>query len=293
MSASLYCVATPIGNLADISERAIKTLKAVDKIYAEDTRVTVRLLTHLGFQKTLVSLHDHNESARVAQVLADLEQGLNVALVSDAGTPLISDPGYHLVKEVAAAGFNIVPIPGACAVVAALSAAGLATDRFIFEGFLSAKSSGRKASFEQLKTETRTLIFYESSHRIEGFLEDLITVLGAERELVIARELTKLYESFYRGSAQVLLERLRVDNDMQKGEFVVLVKGASEVPEQGSVDVETVLQALLDEEIPVNQAAKIAARITGQAKNKLYRQAMEMSKSLSWRVKRKCIHFSY
>jgi len=281
MSASLYCVATPIGNLADISERAIKTLKTVDKIYAEDTRVTVRLLTHLGFQKTLVSLHDHNESARVAQVLTDLEQGLNVALVSDAGTPLISDPGYHLVKEVAAAGFNIVPIPGACAVVAALSAAGLATDRFIFEGFLSAKSSGRKASFEQLKTETRTLIFYESSHRIEGFLEDLITVLGAERELVIARELTKLYESFYRGSAQALLERLRVDNDMQKGEFVVLVKGASEVPEQGSVDVETVLQALLDEDIPVNQAAKIAARITGQAKNKLYRQAMEMSKSLN------------
>lgn len=281
MSASLYCVATPIGNLADITERAIKTLKAVDKIYAEDTRVTVRLLTHLGFQKTLVSLHDHNESARVAQVLADLEQGLNVALVSDAGTPLISDPGYHLVKEVAAADFNIVPIPGACAVVAALSAAGLATDRFIFEGFLSAKSSGRKSSFEQLKTETRTLIFYESSHRIEGFLEDLITVLGAERELVIARELTKLYESFYRGSAQALLERLRVDNDMQKGEFVVLVKGASEVPKQGSVDVETVLQALLDEDIPVNQAAKIAARITGQAKNKLYRQAMEMSKSLS------------
>lgn len=281
MSASLYCVATPIGNLADISERAIKTLKAVDKIYAEDTRVTVRLLTHLGFQKTLVSLHDHNESARVAQVLADLEKGLNVALVSDAGTPLISDPGYHLVKEVAAAGFNIVPIPGACAVVAALSAAGLATDRFIFEGFLSAKSSGRKASFEQLKTETRTLIFYESSHRIEGFLEDLITVLGAERELVIARELTKLYESFYRGSAHALLERLRVDNDMQKGEFVVLVKGASEVPEQGRVDAETVLQALLDEDISVNQAAKIAARITGQAKNKLYRQAMEMSQSLS------------
>ncbi len=281
MSASLYCVATPIGNLTDITERAIKTLKAVDKIYAEDTRVTVRLLTHLGFQKTLVSLHDHNESARVAQVLADLEQGLNVALVSDAGTPLISDPGYHLVKEVAAAGFKIIPIPGACAVVAALSAAGLATDRFVFEGFLSAKSSGRKASFEQFKMETRTLIFYESSHRIDGFLEDLITVLGAERELVIARELTKLYESFYRGSAQALLERLRMDTDMQKGEFVVLVKGASEVPEQGSVDVETVLQALLDEAIPVNQAAKIAARITGQAKNKLYRQAMEMSKSLS------------
>ena len=281
MSASLYCVATPIGNLTDITERAIKTLKAVDKIYAEDTRVTVRLLTHLGFQKTLVSLHDHNESARVAQVLTDLEQGLSVALVSDAGTPLISDPGYHLVKEVAAAGFKIIPIPGACAVVAALSAAGLATDRCVFEGFLSAKSSGRKASFEQFKMETRTLIFYESSHRIDGFLEDLITVLGAERELVIARELTKLYESFYRGSAQALLERLRMDTDMQKGEFVVLVKGASEVPEQGSVDVETVLQALLDEAIPVNQAAKIAARITGQAKNKLYRQAMEMSKSLS------------
>lgn len=281
MSASLYCVATPIGNLTDITERAIKTLKEVEKIYAEDTRVTLRLLTHLGFQKHLVSLHDHNEAARVIQVLADLEQGMNVALVSDAGTPLISDPGYHLVKEVAKAGFRVVPIPGACAVVAALSAAGLATDRFVFEGFLSAKSSARKASFEQLKTETRTLIFYESSHRIEGFLEDLVAVLGAERELVIARELTKLYESFYRDTAQNLLTRLRMDSDMQKGEFVVLVKGTNDVVEQGSVAVETVLLALLEEEIPVNQAAKIAARITGQAKNKLYRQAMEMSKSLN------------
>lgn len=281
MSAILYCVATPIGNLADITERAIKTLKEVDKIYAEDTRVTLRLLTHLGFQKPLVSLHDHNESARVVQVLNDLTQGLNVALVSDAGTPLISDPGYHLVKEVAQAGFRIVPIPGACAVIAALSAAGLATDRFVFEGFLSAKSSGRKASFERLQTETSTLVFYESSHRIEGFLEDMVTVLGAERELVIAREVTKLYESFYRGTAQALLERLRVDQDMQKGEFVVLIKGATEIPEQGSVNAENVLQALLDEDLPINQAAKIAARITGQAKNKLYRQAMEMSKSLS------------
>lgn len=281
MSASLYCVATPIGNLTDITERAIKTLKEVEKIYAEDTRVTLRLLTHLGFQKPLVSLHDHNETARVTQVLADLEQGLNVALVSDAGTPLISDPGYHLVKEVAKAGFRIVPIPGACAIIAALSAAGLATDRFVFEGFLSAKSSARQASFAQLKTETRTLIFYESSHRIEGFLEDLVAVLGEDCELVIGRELTKLYESFYRDTAQNLLVRLRHDSDMQKGEFVVLVKGSTEVLEESSVNTELVLQALLEEEIPVNQAARIAARITGQAKNKLYRQAMEMSKSLS------------
>ena len=279
MKASLYCVATPIGNLADLTERAIKTLTMVDKIYAEDTRVSLRLLTHLGLQKPLVSLHDHNETARVAQVLTDLEQGLNLALVSDAGTPLISDPGYHLVKDVAAAGFRIIPIPGACAVVAALSAAGLATDRFIFEGFLSAKSAGRRASFTALKTEERTLIFYESSHRIAGFLEDLITVLGAERELVIARELTKLYESFYRGTAEALLARLQGDSDMQKGEFVVLVKGANAVLEQASVEVEaaTVLQILLEEELSVNQAAKIAARITGQAKNKLYRQAMELS----------------
>lgn len=279
MKASLYCVATPIGNLADLTERAIKTLTMVDKIYAEDTRVSLRLLTHLGLQKPLVSLHDHNETARVAQVLTDLEQGLNLALVSDAGTPLISDPGYHLVKDVAAAGFRIIPIPGACAVVAALSAAGLATDRFIFEGFLSAKSAGRRASFTALKTEERTLIFYESSHRIAGFLEDLITVLGAERELVIARELTKLYESFYRGTAEALLARLQGDSDMQKGEFVVLAKGANAVLEQASVEVEaaTVLQILLEEELSVNQAAKIAARITGQAKNKLYRQAMELS----------------
>lgn len=280
MNAAFYCVATPIGNLADISTRAIKTLSEVDKIYAEDTRVTLRLLTHLGIQKTLVSLHDHNETARVVQVLVDLEQGLNLALVSDAGTPLISDPGYHLVKEVAKAGFRVVPIPGACAVVAALSAAGLATDRFVFEGFLSAKSSARKASFEQLKTETRTLIFYESSHRIEGFLEDLVAVLGEERELVIAREITKLYESFYRDTAQNLLARLRTDTDMQKGEFVVLVKGATELADKSSVDAQTVLQILLDEDLSVNQAAKIAARITGQAKNKLYRQAMELSQSL-------------
>lgn len=283
MKASLYCVATPIGNLADLTERAIKTLSVVDKIYAEDTRVSLRLLTHLGLQKPLVSLHDHNENARVTQVLGDLEQGLSLALVSDAGTPLISDPGYHLVKAVAAAGFRVIPIPGACAVIAALSAAGLATDRFIFEGFLSAKSAGRKASFEALKTEERTLIFYESSHRIAGFLEDLITVLGAERELVIARELTKLYESFYRGTAQVLLERLHQDSDMQKGEFVVLVKGATSTCEQQTkVEAASILQILLEEEIAVNQAAKIAARITGQAKNKLYRQALDMSKLLSF-----------
>lgn len=283
MKASLYCVATPIGNLADLTERAIKTLSVVDKIYAEDTRVSLRLLTHLGLQKPLVSLHDHNENARVTQVLGDLEQGLNLALVSDAGTPLISDPGYHLVKAVVAAGFQVIPIPGACAVIAALSAAGLATDRFIFEGFLSAKSAGRKASFEALKTEERTLIFYESSHRIAGFLEDLITVLGAERELVIARELTKLYESFYRGTAQALLERLHQDSDMQKGEFVVLVKGATSTCEQQTkVEATSILQILLEEEIAVNQAAKIAARITGQAKNKLYRQALDMSKLLSF-----------
>jgi 16S rRNA (cytidine1402-2'-O)-methyltransferase len=260
MKASLYCVATPIGNLADLTERAIKTLSVVDKIYAEDTRVSLRLLTHLGLQKPLVSLHDHNENARVTQVLSDLEQGLNLALVSDAGTPLISDPGYHLVKAVAAAGFRVIPIPGACAVIAALSAAGLATDRFIFEGFLSAKSAG-----------------------IAGFLEDLITVLGAERELVIARELTKLYESFYRGTAQALLERLHQDSDMQKGEFVVLVKGATSTCEQQTkVEATSILQILLEEEIAVNQAAKIAARITGQAKNKLYRQALDMSKLLSF-----------
>ena len=281
MGAVLYCVATPIGNLGDMTARAVKILGSVGKVYAEDTRVTQRLLTHFGIHNHLVSLHDHNEGARVATVLADLAQGLDIALVSDAGTPLISDPGYHLVKEVAAAGFQVIPIPGASAVIAALSVAGLPTDRFVFEGFLPAKSSGRRAALDALCKEPRTLVFYESSHRIEAFLEDVVAVMGADRPLVIARELTKLYESFYRGSAGELLTRIHTDGDMQRGEFVVMVAGDEPLADEeaNALSAGQVLQVLLEEGLPTRQAAKIAARLTGQAKNKLYRQAMEMAGS--------------
>lgn len=278
MAAILYCVATPIGNLGDMSSRALDTLRSVDRIYAEDTRVTRKLLTHFGIQNGLSSLHDHNEQGRVQQVIAELQQGQSIALVSDAGTPLISDPGYHLVCDVAAAGFQIVPIPGASAVITALSVAGLPTDRFVFEGFLPAKPAGRRKHLESLHRETRTLVFYESSHRIADLLADMQSVLGAEREVVLARELTKLYESIYRGSVAELQATIQQDDNMRKGEFVVMVAGAEVQTddEQTSLDTDALLTTLLDE-LPVKQAAKIAAKLTGQGKNQLYRRAMELN----------------
>ncbi len=280
MSAILYCVATPIGNLADMTARAVTVLAAVDKIYAEDTRVSRKLLTHLGIQKSLVSLHEHNEEARVKTVLTELQAGHTLALISDAGTPLISDPGYRLVREVVAAGFQVVPVPGACALIAALSVAGLPTDRFVFEGFLPAKPAARRVALKALGVEARTLVFYESSHRIEGLLEDIDSVLGAGRELVIARELTKLFESFYRGTVAELLARIRTDADMRKGEFVVMLTGVeanTDDAAHSTLSAEHILQVLLDEALPVKQAAKIAARLTGQPKNSLYRQAMALT----------------
>lgn len=278
MAAILYCVATPIGNLGDISVRALDTLRHVDRIYAEDTRVTRKLLTHFGIQNTLASLHDHNEQGRVQQVIDELQQGQTIALVSDAGTPLISDPGYHLVRDVAAAGFQIVAIPGASAVITALSVAGLPTDRFVFEGFLPAKAAARRKHLEALQHETRTMVFYESSHRIGDLLMDMAAVWGAERELVLARELTKLYESVYRGSVAELQTAMQQDDNMRKGEFVVMVAGAEVQTDdaQTSLDTDALLSTLL-EELPVKPAAKIAAKLTGQGKNQLYRRAMALN----------------
>ncbi len=204
----LYCVATPIGNLADMTERAKRILSEVDKVYAEDTRVTRGLFNHFGIQNTLASLHDHNESDRVASIRAELEQGMQLALVSDAGTPLISDPGYKLVHALGEAGHKIVPVPGASALIAALSVAGLPTDRFVFEGFLPAKPVSRRKMLEGLKDEPRTLVFYESSHRIADMLEDLAATLGVERQVVVLRELTKLFETTYRGSAGELVQHM-------------------------------------------------------------------------------------
>lgn len=281
MEAALYCVATPIGNLGDITFRAVDVLRAAHVIYAEDTRVTRKLLTHLGVKNQLRSLHEHNEAGRIEEVSALIQQGQVVALVSDAGTPLISDPGYQLVVGLRVLALRVVPVPGASAIIAALSAAGLPTDRFAFEGFLPAKSSVRCKMLESLQQEPRTLVFYESSHRIADLLEDMLSVLGAGRELVIAREITKLYEQFYRGTVQQLLEQIEHDRDMRRGEFVVMLAADKTLDTAGAaqgyvLDNERLLTVLLDE-LPVKQAAKIAARLTGLPKNELYRQALALN----------------
>lgn len=273
----LYCVATPIGNLEDITARALRILSEVDKVYAEDTRVTRRLFAHFGIQNQLESLHDHNEASRVENIRQELEQGMRVALVSDAGTPLISDPGYKLVHALGNAGCKVVPIPGASALVAALSAAGLPTDRFAFEGFLPAKPASRRKVLEGLEKEARTLVFYESSHRVADFLLDLSAVFGNSRQVVVLRELTKLYESIYRGTADSILQFMRADSDRSRGEFVVVVEGkpvSFDVGGQEALAADKVLDILL-EDLPVKQAAAIAARLTGLPKNQLYRQALE------------------
>ena len=273
----LYCVATPIGNLEDITARALRILAEVSKVYAEDTRVTRRMFAHFGIQNTLESLHDHNETSRVAQIQRELAEGVNVALVSDAGTPLISDPGYKLVNALGAAGCKIVPVPGASALIAALSVAGLPTDRFAFEGFLPAKSVSRRKLLTGLEAESRTLVFYESSHRIADLLEDMLAVFGGERQIVVLRELTKLYESIYRGTATEILQHMAADSDRSRGEFVVVVAGKvcdESADALAVLNADKVLAVLL-EVLPVKQAAAVAARLTGLPKNQLYRQALE------------------
>lgn len=274
---TLYCVATPIGNLEDMTARARRILAEVDKVYAEDTRVTRSLLTHFGIQNTLASLHDHNEADRIASIRAELEQGLQLALVSDAGTPLISDPGYKLVHALGLEGCRIVPVPGASALIAALSVAGLPTDRFVFEGFLPAKPAARRKWLEGLREEPRTLLFYESSHRIADMLADVAAVLGNERQVVVLRELTKLFESIYRGSCGELVQQIATDSNMSRGEFVVVVAGNVVATDQLSttaLNADELLAVLLEEDLPVKQAAAIAARLTGLPRNQLYKQAL-------------------
>lgn len=274
---TLFVVATPIGNLGDLSPRAAEVLSRVALIAAEDTRVTRRLLQHIGCETPMLSLHDHNESQRVAGLLERLQVGEDVALVSDAGTPLISDPGYTLVRAVRQAGVKVVPIPGPSAMITALSVAGLPTDRFVFEGFLSSKPAARRARLKELAQESRTLVFYESPHRILATLVDLRDVLGAEREAVLARELTKTFETLHGDQLGALYEWAVADSNQQRGEFVLVVAGASEVVESTKVDAEHLLQVLL-EELPVKQAASLAARITGGKRNALYARALELQK---------------
>ncbi|WP_085626511.1 MULTISPECIES: 16S rRNA (cytidine(1402)-2'-O)-methyltransferase [unclassified Pseudomonas] len=277
---TLYVVATPIGNLDDMSARALKVLADVALIAAEDTRHSVRLLQHFGIDTPLAACHEHNERDEGGRFLTKLLAGENVALVSDAGTPLISDPGYHLVRQARAAGVNVVPVPGACALIAALSAAGLPSDRFIFEGFLPAKAAGRRARLEQVKEEPRTLIFYEAPHRILECLEDMEAVFGGERPALLARELTKTFETLKGLPLAELRAFVAGDSNQQRGECVVLVGGWS-APEGGqaiSAEAQRVLDLLLAE-LPLKRAAALAAEITGVRKNLLYQLALEKQKA--------------
>lgn len=271
---SLYVVATPIGNLSDITERAIVILKAVSRILVEDTRHAQHLLTHYQIHKPLVSLHQYNEHERVLAVLSYLEQGEDIALISDAGTPLISDPGYPLVKAIKERQGKVIPIPGACALIAALSAAGLPTTHFAFEGFLPAKTSARKTYLESLLHDTRTLVFYESPHRIIATLTDVLAVFGEARQVVLARELTKRYEEFVHGNANDILTHFKQHPDAERGEMVLLVEGASiKETQEDSLKASNVLAILL-EELPTKQAVNLTSKITGERKNRLYEMAL-------------------
>lgn len=267
-------VATPIGNLGDMTPRAVEVLQQVDRIAAEDTRHSAALMRHYAITTPMLSLHEHNERQKVSALLQRLGGGESIALISDAGTPLISDPGYVLVHEAHRAGIRVVPIPGVSALIAALSASGLPTDRFSFEGFLPAKGGPRRKLLETLGQERRTLAFYESPHRILDSLTDMAAVFGEARQAVMARELTKTFETIRQDSLGCLLEWVRGDTNQQKGEFVILVHGSEEVRE--GIDPEACRIAdLLVEELPVKQAAALAAKISGEKKNALYKYLLD------------------
>ncbi|MGV8931997.1 MAG: 16S rRNA (cytidine(1402)-2'-O)-methyltransferase [Luteimonas sp.] len=266
---TLHVVATPIGNLADLSARALDTLRAVAAICAEDTRHTRQLLAHFGVEKPLLALHEHNEDDIADKLVARMRAGDSLALVSDAGTPLISDPGFRLVRAARAAGIRVSPVPGASALVAALSVAGLPSDRFVFEGFLPAKAGARRERLAALAGETRTLIFYESAHRIEEALADGVIAFGGDRPAVIARELTKLFETVLDGSLAQLQARVAGDANQRKGEFVWLVQGAGDDADARLAEGRRVY-ALLNKHLPPSAAAKLAADITGAPRKALY-----------------------
>lgn len=272
---TLYVVATPIGNLADLTERAKLVLSSVDIIACEDTRHTSKLLQHLGLRKPLLSVHEHNERERIEQVSQKLQEGVSMALVSDAGTPLISDPGYPLVQGLREKGFTVTPIPGVSAIITALSAAGLPTDRFTFEGFLPHKSGAKREKLEAQRQEPRTLVYYESKHRILETLAMMAEVFGNERPACVARELTKTFETFYHGTLPSILAQLEADEDQQKGEFVVMIGGNPEPSSGSEVDTDKLFRLLLAE-LPPKKAAAIIAELTGDNKKDLYQRALEI-----------------
>jgi 16S rRNA (cytidine1402-2'-O)-methyltransferase len=268
-SGTLFVVATPIGNLGDFSARGREVLASVAAICAEDTRRSGQLLAHYGISTPLLALHEHNEDAIAQRIVTRLLAGDSLALVSDAGTPLVSDPGFRLVRAAREAGIQVSPVPGASALVAALSVAGLPSDRFIFEGFLPAKSKARREHLQSLAAEPRTLIFYESSHRIEEALDDAVAAFGADRPAVMARELTKLFETVLDGTLAQLSERVRADSDQRKGEFVLLVQGAGEDADAKVAEGRRVY-ATLAKHLPPSTAAKLASELSGAPRKALY-----------------------
>lgn len=274
---TLYIVATPIGNLEDITRRALEVLKSVDFILAEDTRHSMQLLTALGIKNNLYSLHAHNEHEKSQQLLEQLLAGKSAALISDAGTPLISDPGYILVRLAREQEVPVVPVPGACALIAALSAAGIPCDSFLFSGFLPAKSSSRKAKLESLHQEPHTLIFYESTHRIVECLEDIGTIYGEESALVLAKELTKAYERFLTGPVREIKNWLLADPAHTKGEFVLIIPPR---PAPAKEQDDATLLGVLLAELPLKQAVTIAAKLSKTSKNELYTLALQIKNAI-------------
>lgn len=272
--ATLYAVATPIGNLRDITLRALDVLRGVNRIAAEDTRVSATLLRHYGIATRLLALHEHNERTQAQRIIALLREGESIALISDAGTPGISDPGAQLVAAVRGAGFNVLPIPGASALTAALSVTGWAALPFTFVGFLPARAGGRRAALDDLRDSHAALIFYEAPHRIVAALGDLVERLGAGRRVTLGRELTKRFETVHESTLADTLEWLTADTDRQRGEFVLIVEGAAAVAERTIDDADIRLLELLLRELPASRAARVAAEITGKPRSAFYERTI-------------------
>jgi 16S rRNA (cytidine1402-2'-O)-methyltransferase len=274
----VFVVATPIGNLGDLSPRAREVLASVSLIAAEDTRHTRQLLQSFGIDTAITSLHEHNEAEKSSALIERIVRGESLALVSDAGTPLISDPGFDLIAAARAQGIEVIAVPGPCAAIAAVSVAGLPTDRFTFEGFLPAKSTARRSQLEALAAETRTLVFYEAPHRLVETLEDMAAAFGAERRASVSRELTKRFETTYAGTLGELLAAAKRDDNMSRGEIVIVVAGAAPLQRESmALDAQQLMRALL-QELPAAQAAKIAAKITGLKRAELYELAVRLGK---------------